>query len=131
MSIPVPKENLSRSAQTLKELMQRAKIPSQRALATKANVSRWQVQQLRQGNLNAMRVAVLNQLATALDCSILELLEAFSPSQLSSNATTPAGSNHEIDRLRQEYARLQQRLEQQLPSIAHSTCDVCPAQVSS
>ncbi|MBX2862871.1 MAG: helix-turn-helix transcriptional regulator [Leptolyngbyaceae cyanobacterium MAG.088] len=118
MSTPVPKETLSRSAQTLQELMQRAKVPSQRALATKANVSRWQVQQLRQGNLDNMRVAVLKQLATALGCSLLELLEAFTL-PLPSTANISAERNHEADLLRQEYARLQQRLEQQSQDLQH------------
>lgn len=119
MSTSAPTKKLSRSAQTLQELMQQAKIPSQRALATKANVSRWQVQQLRQGNLDNMRVAVLKQLATALDCSLLELLKAFTVNQLPSTANTLSESDHEADLLRQEYARLQQRLEQQSQTLQH------------
>lgn len=131
MSMPVPKEPLSSSRQTLQRLMQRAKIPSQRALATKANVSRWQVRQLSQGNLDAMRVAVLKQLATALDCSLVDLLETFNqPSPATSTAvpantvveSDPAGAPEraqEATLLRQEYTRLQQRLEQQAQELQH------------
>ena len=113
MSTPSPSETLSSSAQTLQTLMQRAQVSSQRALATKANVSRWQVQQLRQGKLDAMRVVVLQQLATALDCSLLELLQAFTSNPLPSAANSLPESNHKADLLRQEYRRLQNRLEQQ------------------
>ena len=119
MSAPVLKETLSPTAQTLQTLMQRAKVPSQRALATQANVSRWQVQQLRQGNLDNMRVSVLKQLATALDCSLPELLQAFTINQFPSAANTPAERNHEAALLRQEYRRLQKRLEQQAQELQH------------
>lgn len=119
MSTPSPNETLSSSAQTLQTLMQRAQVSSQRALATKANVSRWQVQQLRQGKLDAMRVVVLQQLATALDCSLLELLQAFTSNPLPSAANSLPESNHEVDLLRQEYRRLQKRLEQQAQELQH------------
>lgn len=129
MPIPVSKESLSPSPQalqTLQRLMERAKIPSQRALATKANVSRWQVRQLHQGHLDTMRVAILKQLAAALDCSLVELLEAFNqlapaPSTRSFAKSTPDSndSNHEATLLRQEYTRLQQRLEQQAQELRH------------
>ncbi|MBE9066223.1 helix-turn-helix transcriptional regulator [Leptolyngbya cf. ectocarpi LEGE 11479] len=121
----VPKEPLSPCQQTLQRLMQRAKIPSQRALATRAEVSRWQVRQLHQGNLDTMRVSVLKQLATALDCSLMELLEAFNqlPSGSSDSAPddTPdsAPENMQEAALRQEYTRLQQRLEQQAQELQH------------
>jgi len=119
MSTPPPKETLSPNAQTLQELMQRAQVSSQRALATKANVSRWQVQQLRQGNLHNMRVSVLKQLAAALDCSLLELLQAFTSNPLPAAANTLPASSNEANLLRQEYKRLQKRLEQQAQELQH------------
>lgn len=131
MSMTVPKEPLSPSQQTLQSLMQRAKVPSQRALATKANVSRWQVRQLYQGNLDTMRVAVLKQLATALECSLIELFEAFNQLPSATSADSPAKSApesahksapetlQEAALLRQEYTRLQQRLEQQAQELRH------------
>ncbi|MEM9978012.1 MAG: helix-turn-helix domain-containing protein, partial [Cyanobacteria bacterium P01_D01_bin.2] len=99
---------------TLQGLMQRAGIPSQRALAEKAEVSRWQVQQLHQGKVSRMRLAVLEQLAAALDCSLAELLAVFDtapPAPLETIAADEA--------LRQEYARLQLRLEQQAQDLRH------------
>ncbi|MEM7062676.1 MAG: helix-turn-helix domain-containing protein [Cyanobacteria bacterium P01_B01_bin.77] len=124
--MPKSKELLSPSLQTLQRLMERAKIPSQRALAAKANVSRWQVRQLHQGHLDTMRVAVLKQLAAALDCSLVELLEAFN--QLSTapsddgtveSVSENVPENVEVALLRQEYTRLQQRLEQQAQELRH------------
>lgn len=103
----------SPSEQALQQLMQRAGITSQRALAEKAQVSRWQVQQLRQGNLNTMRLSMLKQLATALDCSLAELLQAFDSEQQTA-ASTDSGK---VAHLQQEYARLQQHLEHQSQSL--------------
>lgn len=111
---------LSPSETSLQRLMQRANIPSQRALAEKAAVSRWQVQQLRQGNIEAMRLSVLKKLAVALDCSLVDLLRAFDPEQ-SDHRTTPVGDPKEGEAtlLRQEYARLEKRLEQQAESLRY------------
>lgn len=106
-------QSISPSKETLQRVMQRANISSQRALAEKANVSRWQVQQLYQGNIDKMRVAVLKKLAEALDCSLSELLQAFDPKQALSENGTEVNGKDEVARLRQEYARLEQRLDQQ------------------
>ncbi|MGD1852842.1 MAG: helix-turn-helix domain-containing protein [Leptolyngbyaceae cyanobacterium] len=127
MSI-APQKTLSHSEQTLQALLQQAKVPSQRSLAAKANVSRWQVQQLRQGHLETMRVSVLKQLAAALDCSLLELLKAFEPAATTSptektDAEKTVGTNatqlDEVTQLRQEYSRLQTRLDQQTQELQH------------
>lgn len=61
-------------SRTLQTLMQRAGISSFRALSAKAGVSRWQVQQFRAGKTAQMRLAVLLQLARALEISLAELL---------------------------------------------------------
>jgi DNA-binding Xre family transcriptional regulator len=101
-------------------MMQRAKISSQRALAEKAQVSRWQVQRLRQGKINAMRLSVLKNLATALDCSLTQLLQAFDPQQPEGTTDTGAvDTNNEATLLRQEYARLEKRLDQQSQTLQH------------
>ena len=99
---------------TLQSLMQRAGISSQRALAAKAEVSRWQVQQLHQGKASKMRLAVLEQLAAALDCSLAELLAVFDTAPLAPLEATAADGA-----LRQEYARLQLHLEQQAQDLRH------------
>ncbi|MFG6095234.1 helix-turn-helix domain-containing protein [Leptolyngbyaceae cyanobacterium CCMR0082] len=106
----------SASEQALQTMMQQANIPSQRALAEKAKVSRWQVQQLRQGNIDTMRVTALKKLAAALECSLAELFQAFDPEQSTAEiiaASIGESTSDEVARLRQEYARLEQRLEQQ------------------
>ena len=94
-------------ASVLRSLMQRANIPSYRALAAQAQVSRWQVQQLRTGNVEKMRVALVAQLADALDISISELLNKFS------SGLNLSESSSQLARLQQEYQRLQQAVAQQ------------------
>ncbi|ESA32731.1 helix-turn-helix domain protein [Leptolyngbya sp. Heron Island J] len=115
---------MAASEQTLQSMMQQANIPSQRALAEKANVSRWQIQQLRQGKIKTMRVVVLKQLATALDCSLNELLHVFDTEQpqiepTGINTVINNDNNDEVTRLRQEYSRLEQRLNQQSEHLHH------------
>lgn len=126
MSDPHPPRPITPSEQTLQRIMQRANISSQRALAEKANVSRWQVQQLRQGHIDTMRLAALKQLATALDCSLSELLKEFDPEQSPSVSTAtlattnkPADNHNEATLLRQEYARLEQRLAKQSQTLQY------------
>ncbi|MEM9093037.1 MAG: helix-turn-helix domain-containing protein [Cyanobacteria bacterium P01_F01_bin.53] len=111
---------ISPSAESLQRVMQRAKISSQRALAEKANVSRWQVQQLHQGNIETMRLSVLKKLAVALDCSLTDLLQIFAPEQSDPMMQPAEGNNSdEATLLRQEYARLEKRLEQQSESLQY------------
>ncbi|MGD1953105.1 MAG: helix-turn-helix domain-containing protein [Leptolyngbyaceae cyanobacterium] len=114
MSNPSTPTAVLASEDTLHKIMQQAHVSSQRALAEKANVSRWQVQQLRLGKIGTMRLAVLKQLATALDCSLNELLQAFDPEQ---SLPQPTNNGHDIVRLRQEYSRLEHRLAQQHQSL--------------
>ena len=109
---------MAASEQTLQRMMQQANIPSQRALAEKANVSRWQIRQLRQGKIETMRVVVLKQLATALDCPLKELLHAFDTAPLQTESVVN-DNNDEVTRLRQEYSRLEQRLDQQSKHLHH------------
>lgn len=91
----------------LRSLMQRVNIPSYRALAAQAQVSRWQVQQLRTGNVKKMRVAPVAQLADALNLSISELLSQFGSGHTLSDFPSQLAS------LQQEYQRLQQQMTQQ------------------
>jgi DNA-binding Xre family transcriptional regulator len=96
MSVPVKDD----TAMLLK-LMQQANIGSYRALATQSQVSRWQVQQLRSGNLRQMRLAVIIQLADVLKVSVSELLSQFGGGDSGSEDQGAEAS------LRQEYQRLQ------------------------
>ena len=123
MANPSTSPKSSPSEESLQRLMQRANISSQRALAEKATVSRWQVQQLRQGKIETMRLSVLKKLAVALDCSLVALLQNFD-SQQSEHTPQPiaaeqSNNNNAIDLLRQEYARLEKRLEQQHETLQH------------
>lgn len=98
--------------------MQQAGISSFRALSRAAGVSRWQVEQLRRGNIAQMRVEVLFNLSQALQLSLPELL---TPLTASDDPTEPALSHtpntpnleQQLTDLRQEYDRLQAQLVQQ------------------
>jgi len=78
---------MSTETQALKALMQAANIPTYRALSDKAGISRWQLRQLRSGNIQNMRLSTLTQLAIALGTSLPTLLQTFLP------AAFPAAAN--------------------------------------
>ncbi len=127
---------------TLKALMQRANIASYRALATQATVSRWQVQQLRAGNIDQMRLGVLVHLAEVLKISVSDLLQAFgvqgevvqdagvaedntpevgvsaggasAGGQSLSKAAEEGSQSEQLVSLKQEYQRLQGQVAQQV-----------------
>lgn len=104
------KEKPKDYTEALKSLMEAADVPSYRALATQAEVSRWQVQQLRAGAIARMRVAVVSSLANALNVSIHELL-----SQFGLKNDRPKKDEPNIDSaLRQEYVRLQGQIADQI-----------------
>ncbi|MEL6471068.1 MAG: helix-turn-helix transcriptional regulator [Cyanobacteria bacterium J06623_4] len=64
---------------TLQALMQAASLQSYRALAEKAAVSRWQIQQLQTGNIEKMRLENLKKIGHALNTSLRDLLDQFDP----------------------------------------------------
>ncbi|EDX84349.1 hypothetical protein S7335_2046 [Synechococcus sp. PCC 7335] len=61
--------------------MQAAGIDSYRMLAERAKVSRWQIQQLRNGHIRKMRLANIIQISEALGISFAELYTRFEPNQ--------------------------------------------------
>ncbi|MGB3293828.1 MAG: helix-turn-helix transcriptional regulator, partial [Phormidesmis sp.] len=87
------------SSKCLRSLMQSAGIASYRALAAQAEVSRWQVQQLRAGKVAQMRVAILTQLAAALKISLGTLLNKFG---LADASTKAADQQSQLSALQQE-----------------------------
>lgn len=109
--------------------MQQAGIPSFKALSRLAQVSEWQVEQLRQGKAAQMRADRLYQLSQALQLSLSQLLtyfsdlkEAHSPSNSRPEREPneePSGneSRTNLEQLQQEYQRLQAQLEQQREQI--------------
>ena len=128
---------LTNFSSQLKELMQQADIASYRALAEFAGVSRWQVQQLRQGRVDMMRVSVLLRFAEVLQVSLTDLLERFGVKTEAENKDAiaqPARDSEQINSeqinseqinseqvtaLKREYQRLQQSAAEKL-SMARS-----------
>lgn len=111
----------------LRSLMQRAEISSFRALSQAANVSEWQVEQLRRGKAAEMRVDRLHRLSQALRVSLVELVSQFSELQdveperkqktvKQKDQATEEGNVDETA-LKQEYQRLQTELQQQRQSL--------------
>jgi DNA-binding Xre family transcriptional regulator len=107
----------------LRSHMQRVNIASYRALAAQAQVSRWQVQQLRVGNVKQMRLAVIIQLADVLKLSVGELLselgwEEFAAKPLEKPLdSSEQPSSAELAALRQAYQQLQTQVAQQVAQV--------------
>mgnify|MGYP001793722398 CR=1 FL=1 len=93
--------------ETLQTLMQTANLKSYRALAQQADVSRWQIQQLRSGNIEKMRVDALEKIGKALDISLTELLERFLPQSVAAQSNT-------------KLKKTQNHLSQQSPTPPHN-----------
>jgi hypothetical protein len=105
----------------LRSLMDAVDIPSFRALSRVADVSDWQIRQLRQGHIAQMRLEVLQKLSHALQLSLNQLLEQFLnftsdeallPLAIASTLV-PQPADPELEALQQEYQRLQHQLKTQ------------------
>lgn len=100
----------------LRSLMKRADIPSFRALAQQANVSSWQIRQLRDGKAAQMRLEALLRISSALEVSLSALVN-----QCSANTVTEgAQAKLPRDTLRAEYERLQDQMNQQQGDLKES-----------
>lgn len=99
----------------LQQLMQQVNLSSFKALSLAAGVSEKQIRQLRQGKIATTRVESLQKLSRVLHVSIADLLNTFSEdaSAQSSGGHVPVQNSQELETLRQEYDRLQTKLEQQ------------------
>jgi DNA-binding Xre family transcriptional regulator len=127
-------------SQRLRSRLQVLGIASFGALARQAGVSEWQVRQLRQGNVEHMRLGSLNKLSQALQMQLDELVVMAQPApdgsaspaagraaapQLSIPAETPSpqrlspatSAPPSVAALQQEYDRLQQQLAQQRQAL--------------
>lgn len=119
-TVPV-QSNSSDYTPTLQQWMEKAGVPSFRALSRAAEVSRWQVNQLRRGHADQMRVAELFRLSQVLQVSLPDLIATFAKnlpdpasSELIEQASAPkAPQLTDSTALQQEYQRLQTQLEQQ------------------
>ncbi len=95
----------------LQSLIQAVGIPSLRTLSKVSGVSRWQIEQLRKGQVTQMRVEILIKISQALKLSLTELISQFSDLPIAPQpavSTVPA-----VQQLQDEYDRLQMQLAQQ------------------
>ncbi len=99
--------------QPLQDLMQRLGFSSYRQLCQRAGLSEKPLRRLRQGQVTQLRVETVLKLAQALQLSVNELLEMFSPQSTPSHSSVARGETASLEVLRQEYQRLQQQLHQQ------------------
>lgn len=139
-------KTIGKNTQLLRSLMQQADIPSFRALSQAAEVSEWQIEQLRRGKAAQMRVEVLYHISRALKVSLVDLIYTFaalpepetsivaevpkatsSPQIPSSKwsgvptiSTKPTVSAISVEQLQQEYDRLQIQMAQQQEELQRS-----------
>ncbi|MEM1391839.1 MAG: helix-turn-helix transcriptional regulator [Cyanobacteria bacterium P01_H01_bin.150] len=98
----------------LLELMQQKDISSFKALSKVAGVSEYQIQRLRKGEIQQMRLEFLVQLSQALQIDLGELINDFSQKNLIKKpASTQQSSSQQTTDLKKEYERLQKQLENQ------------------
>ncbi|WP_204102098.1 MULTISPECIES: helix-turn-helix transcriptional regulator [Spirulina sp. CCY15215] len=103
---------MNQQSQHLQKLMQQANIPSFKQLIHLAQVSEWQIRQLRRGNIAKMRVENLEKLAKALQIPLTQLIAEFSPSLTDRSANANINLQRECDRLHQLLDRQQETLKQ-------------------
>lgn len=105
--------------------MKQMGISSFRALSRQADVSDWQVKQLRQGQVARMRLEPLLKLSQALGITLVELLETFGALEDAKGAEIASRQQNwqakqaadKIAALQQEYQRLQAQLAEQEASL--------------
>ncbi|NJN87212.1 MAG: helix-turn-helix domain-containing protein [Leptolyngbyaceae cyanobacterium SL_7_1] len=105
----------------LRSLMQSAGLSTYRELAQRAMVSDWQIKQLRQGRAAQLRAESVYRLSQALKLPIAQLLAQFSD-LATTNPMDPAlpdteGVSQDLERLTQEYQRLQAQLAHQRETL--------------
>ncbi|MEB3828255.1 helix-turn-helix domain-containing protein [Phormidium sp. CCY1219] len=119
-------------SQKLQGLMQQVGISSFRALSRAAEVSHWQVRQLRRGQALQIRGEYLLKLAAALQVSVADLLANFSPGgdrllvESAASAEAPLPTTHSATdspkaanfaELQREYEQLRLAMQQQRESV--------------
>lgn len=98
----------------LRELMQRVGLSSFKALSRAAAVSKWQIEQLRQGQVVHMRVEPLLKISQALQIPLVDLIARFSAGTLDAAClSTPQANQATIEQLQREYQRLHTQLSEQ------------------
>lgn len=99
--------------QKLLELMHQKDISSFKALSKLARVSEYQIQRLRKGEIQQMRLEFLVKIAQALQIDLSELINNFSETELIEQQASTQHSSQQIADLKKEYERLQKQLENQ------------------
>lgn len=111
--------------------MQQVGIASFAALARQANISSWQIDQLRRGKALALRVGAIARLSQTLEIPLDSLVAMFSADQAIHSARPHTSTNEpssadplvapELAALQKEYQRLQRQIEQQ-QTAAFQSC---------
>lgn len=96
----------------LRELMETAGIATWKELRKKANLSRGALNALRNGQAEKLKLADLDRVATALDVSVLSLIQRFGAS--SSVASESQEITQEVQRLRVQLDNQEKRLRHQI-----------------
>lgn len=96
-------------SEQLRSLLEAANIPSFRALCRTAEVSKWQVEQVRRGQIATLRVENLQRMSAALGLSLTDFISQFSAAPRQSTVAPQL----DAAALKDEYQRLQAQLEQQ------------------
>jgi molecular chaperone GrpE (heat shock protein) len=99
---------MSDRTEILRHLMKLVSISSFQVLSDRTRVSRRAIDTLRKGNAATLRYSDLAKLAEVLQIEINELIAKFI-----SNTSNPESASTTIASLREEYQRLQQKLEHQ------------------
>ena len=101
------------ASQQLRHWMRQADIRSWRSLAEAANLSLYQIRQLRAGNLDRMRLGTLEQVARALGVSSVSLIAAITGDRLDGSAGEIAQVQRDYDHLKVQTAAEKQALANQ------------------
>jgi molecular chaperone GrpE (heat shock protein) len=104
--------------QALRKLMARSGIASLEELAQRSQVSTWQLHRIESGLMARLSIENTVKLANTLQISLPELLKTLCPDNLAfmvsdSAEVLPLESSAEIERVKQEYRRLEQELAEQ------------------
>lgn len=97
----------------LLELMQQNNIASFKALSKVAGVSEYQIQRLRRGKIEQMRLEIVFKISRTLEIDLNELIINFSHKKLVQKQKSTPESSQQIAELKKEYERLQKQLENQ------------------
>jgi DNA-binding Xre family transcriptional regulator len=109
---------VSTYSQQLQNFMTQAGFSSYRSLSTTAGVSRWAIDLLRQGQVGKLRIDTLLKLSRTLQVAPADLMAQFgADEEWAASTQTPTQVAAQVEALRQEYDRLQQRLASQEQEI--------------